>query len=325
MQQEDASPSGPVPLHAVGSPASLAGPHDGVPSPSCGDVGRGRSFCFTLFAQERLCETDCDSLRALGKSSDVRYLVFGRELCPTTGRQHLQGYIQFRNARRFNAVRGILPAGSHIELAKGTPSQNRKYCVKDGDYEEFGTTPSAANSGRKLDERLAAVFTALQDGESHMELAREQPGLYVRFHAGIMRTAEILRSNPRTDRPTVYWFYGPTGSGKSRAVYDRFPGAFFKPPGQWWDGYDHQPVVCLDDFRPEDFPYHYLLRLLDYYPLLVQVKGGFRQFNSGIVCVTCPCRPSDLYVGLSEDVTQLERRVTKCVSFPVSVSDIWTI
>lgn len=43
------------------------------------------------------------------------------------------------------------------------------------------------------------------------------------------------------------WFWGPTGSGKTRKVMDDYPGAFIKSPNANWKGYDDEEVVVIDD------------------------------------------------------------------------------
>ena len=44
--------------------------------------------------------------------------------------------------------------------------------------------------------------------------------------------------------------------------------------GKWWDGYSGQETVVLDDFKDYAMPLVELQRLLDWYPLWVEVKGG---------------------------------------------------
>ncbi|KAF8789568.1 Replication-associated protein like [Argiope bruennichi] len=75
-----------------------------------------------------------------------KYMCFGRETCPTTGRQHLQGYIYYLERQRFSVVKKSL-ANSHIEAAKGSPEQNKGYCSKDGDFTEYGELQKLRSGG----------------------------------------------------------------------------------------------------------------------------------------------------------------------------------
>ena len=46
------------------------------------------------------------------------------------------------------------------------------------------------------------------------------------------------------------------------------------PYTQWWDGYGTHDTVILDDFRGDCMRLTDLQRLLDWYPLWVEIKGG---------------------------------------------------
>ncbi|GBN06555.1 hypothetical protein AVEN_208681-1 [Araneus ventricosus] len=59
------------------------------------------------------------------------HLVLGRDSCPDTGCQHLQGFVYFNERQRFLAFKKLFP-DSHLEVAKGSPEQNKVYCTKDG-------------------------------------------------------------------------------------------------------------------------------------------------------------------------------------------------
>ena len=69
--------------------------------------------------------------------------------------------------------------------------------------------------------------------------------------------------------------WGPSGTGKSRFVAARWPDAFWKAPeSKWWDGYSGHETVVLDDFKDYGMPLVDLQRLLDWYPLWVEVRGS---------------------------------------------------
>lgn len=130
------------------------------------------------------------------------------------------------------------------------------------------------------------------------------------------------REKQRASSPEVLWYWGATGTGKSRAAAadaaERGHGlddVFWHPGGKWWDGYDRQAVVILDDFRPGNWKFAYLLRVLDRYPMRVEVKGGFRQLDSPLIIISCPKHPAECYLDSGEDLEQLLRRITTIREF----------
>ena len=68
--------------------------------------------------------------------ANIKGFVAGKEICPTTGTPHLQGYLEFRQKAR---PMGLLPKQVHWRCARGNTNQNFNYCTKDGDYVSWGT------------------------------------------------------------------------------------------------------------------------------------------------------------------------------------------
>lgn len=267
---------------------------------------RSKNYCFTLNNY-----TDDDEKRL--EELECSYLVYGRELAPTTGTPHLQGYIQFAKRVDASKLRKLLLW--HIEVAKGTAQQNRDYCTKS----ESGSTISGGivergtirhdESGRRTD--LQEIKKKILN---HVPLIEIVP--YCDNHQQL-KYAEGLSKyfNDDKDRAVeVYWYYGPTGTGKTRAAREESTGLsrwMSKGDLQWFDGYAGQTAVILDDLRlrPNTTDYSLLLRLLDRYPLSVPIKGGFVNWTPMKIWVTCPY-PPDGIPGTTEDYTQLVRRMT---------------
>lgn len=93
---------------------------------------RSRAYTFTI--NNHTFEDLCDVVNLVAD-----YIVFGFEV-GEDGTPHIQGYVHFSNARHFKSVSKMLPR-AHIEVAKGSPIQNRTYCTKGGEYYEFGECP----------------------------------------------------------------------------------------------------------------------------------------------------------------------------------------
>jgi len=68
----------------------------------------------------------------------VRYAIYGYEICPDTGREHWQTYIELFSPQRFSWVKKIYGDKTHIERKKKTRDQEREYCMKDNKFEEYG-------------------------------------------------------------------------------------------------------------------------------------------------------------------------------------------
>lgn len=85
---------------------------------------------------------------------------------------------------------------------------------------------------------------------------------------------------------------------------------------KWWDGYDNNEDVIIDDYRCNFCCFAELLRLCDRYPMKVEVKCGVRQFVAKRLYITTTRSPRDTWAGRSsEDLTQLLRRIEHVVPF----------
>ncbi len=263
--------------------------------------GRSRGWCYTLN------NYNDDDLAKLGEMVS-EYHVYGRER-GDSGTPHLQGYVHFRNAKSFSRVKRLLGGSAHLEQRQGTAGQAIAYCKKDGDYTETGVAPQ---QGLRTD--LASVRMAVMSGASMRTLIQE-----VTSYQGIRSAEKLLEylEQPRdvSVAPEIHWFYGLTGTGKSKAAFERWPNAYWVPDGKWFVGYNGHEEVIWDDFRPGHVTFSRLLRLTDRYPVSVECKGGMRQFRAKTICFTSPEHPSEMFVDADDKVDQLMRRITKITHF----------
>lgn len=264
---------------------------------------RSRSWVFTL---NNYTEGDVNFLKGL----QCNYIVFGKEVAPTTGTPHLQGYIEFATARTMTAIKKKMELSQdmHLEIRKGTPQEAREYCIKEGDVYERGDIPQANGHRKGLEEATKAVI----EGKSMDEIANEFPNEYVRYSSGLksLATVKVKPRDPKNP-PQVIWLWGLAGTGKTREAYESHKSVYIKDGTQWWDGYEGQEAIIIDDFEAIEWNYRDFLRLLDRYPYRGQFKGGYVNVNSPTIYITCEYHPSKIWTG--NKLAQVTRRLNQIV------------
>ena len=265
------------------------------------------NWCFTW---NNYCDESILSVQSFFRLQ-CKYGVFQREV-GENGTSHLQGYFQLTKKNRMAWIKNNLSSSIHLEVAKGSPSQNELYCTKE-ETRVPGTEPFVHGQiGKGKGERtdLQPLVESILAKRSIHEIVSEHPVEFIKYSTGILRMAGII-SEPRTWKTEVFWFYGPTGTCKSRRAYELAPNAYWKAGGtKWWDGYEGQDDVIIDDYRRDLCPFHELLRLLDRYPMRVEFKGGSCYFRAKRVFITTPKCPRGTWEGRTEeDLAQLIRRI----------------
>lgn len=272
---------------------------------------RFRNIVFTL---NNYTDEDIAMLKG---SEHVQYGFFGREIAPTTGTPHLQGYLQLKKQLNGRALKRFMPRAD-IEAAKGTAEQSKTYCSKETVLEEWG---KEKNPGKRND--LNALKEQVDTGAPLVEVISQ----CVNFQQ-IRFTEKLYEYKPLSaeyKKRQVYWFWGSTGSGKTRAAYDLVKEQgkdFWRSTlngGSWFNGYWGQPIAILDEVRAKKWPYGDMLELLDGYEIRIPNKGGFTIWNPEIVIITSPKKPEDCYEGQLQfgdgHIDQLLRRITEVREF----------
>lgn len=234
----------------------------------------------------------------------VRYLVYQRE-AGENQTPHLQGYVVMQKVARRSALKKLNPR-CHWEVRRGTHDEAREYCMKEeGRLEgpfEVGDPPD--KQGKRSD--LEAVKDRIIEGASSLEIANEFFGQWIRYNRAFDKYKLLLKQQ-RNEETIVSVYYGPTGTGKSRCCREKYPNAYWKSNSKWWDGYEGQEHVVIDEFYGW-FPYDFILRLLDRYPLNVETKGGIVAFTSKYIHITSNQSPNKWYKP-SLAYAPLERRI----------------
>nr|WAE42389.1 MAG: replication associated protein [Cressdnaviricota sp.] len=241
----------------------------------------------------------------LFKAIDCKYIIFGKEV-GKEGTPHLQGQIIMHNACRLPAMKRLHPA-THWEITKCLKA-SIKYCGKDGDTFELDKRVQ----GKRTD--LEACIEILKT-KGLPALKNEIPETYVKFHSGFDKLAvHYVKDRDPNDPPIVTWIWGPAGCGKTRQVVEKHKSLWMSGKTlRWWDGYENQEAVLIDDFRKDFCTYHELLRILDRYPYTVEIKGGTRKLTSKYIYITSCYSPEELFKDRMEskdNIKQLMRRIT---------------
>lgn len=216
---------------------------------------------------------------------------------------------------------------AHIVPMNGSAQDSLVYCTKeDKDALVFGTPPGGKI--KALDEGISRI----RNGHSLRDIAvaDEIGARAIAVHGRGLNMLRSLMAPARNVQspPTIVWLHGPTGHGKSRLSFEfgtllmgpgRFPWQSSTPDLQWFDGYDGQEVAILEDFRSKGVKFHFVLRLLDRYPMQVPYKGGFVNWSPAFIFITTPKCPAETFEARAqhrpEDIQQLLRRITHVFDF----------
>lgn len=92
------------------------------------------------------------------------------------------------------------------------------------------------------------------------------------------------------------WIYGLSGSGKTRAVLSLYPDCYIKPRNVWWDGYQSEEVVLVDDMDVFDKALGGKLKhWADFSPFIGETKGSSSRIRPFKLIVTSQYRISEIW------------------------------
>jgi len=264
-------------------------------------MAKTRNFVFTL---NNYLEEDVHYFL----SYECKYVCFGKEISPTTGTPHLQGYICFQHARSLAGVKQVHPR-AHWQAAKGLPSQCKAYSQKDGDFHEAGTIPvDPASKGAGEKRRWQDAYEAVSEGR-YDDVPKDILCLNLKsIEYAVARVKQASAKLQKLDDLDNEWRWGDPKSGKSEGARNENPDHYIKlPRSKWFDGYNYEPVIIIEDMDPESAKTaQFLKTLADVYVCPVEVKGGKLDIRPKRIIVTSNYHPSDIFTGI--DLEAIMRR-----------------
>lgn len=260
--------------------------------------------------------------------TEMKWLRFGQEV-GASGTPHLQGCIQFikpQTGPKNMAKRiGDWVMKCHWEPMRGAIASNVEYTGKEasaeaGTLHEFGTRPLSNTEKRKkgaaaTKEKYLEIIAAAKKGDFKW-IEENHPGDWVRMRKNIkgIREDEISKAEkPTHDVLENWWIFGETGEGKSRAVNDLVPRErlYKKMQNKWWNGYEGQDYVLIDDFDPAWPGKQALKQWTDHYSTPVETKGGYMEINPKHFIVTSNYKIDECEFK-DNDVNPIKRRFKSC-------------
>lgn len=204
----------------------------------------------------------------------------------------------------------------NIEKITSRPKMACDYAKKGRKIHEYGVCPFKDDLTKKEKNELLQTKSLTELVQSGEISIFKVPTLQRALNVLRMERMDKLQAQ----KPTVHWFYGKTGFGKTRTAWEEARSIagddiwVSLSDDKWFDGYVGQKVAILDDIRSNGWNFNMLLRLLDRYKLVVPIKGGFTRWCPEHIFITCPETPRRMYRNYQtgqpyDGIEQLERRI----------------
>lgn len=231
--------------------------------------GQLRHFGFTYNNYDKVDNWGVQLIASL-ENLGANYFIWGKEIAPSTGTPHLQGYVQLKKRKYFNVICKSLP-NIHITIIRGSSQDNIDYCQKvDEDYFEYGEHRSVARGRAKQKEDWDILVNLASEGQLD-EIREHNPreyALYYRTWNQMKMDNMVTVAEPKI----CLWIHGAPGIGKSRGAWSLLPDAYPKMSNKWWDGYKGHNDVILDDLGTHML-FDLIKRWSDRYKVIGEVKG----------------------------------------------------
>ncbi len=136
------------------------------------------------------------------------------------------------------------------------------------------------------------------------------PALYLsRYRTMHQMATDHMVKPPDLEKPCGIWIYGGTGTGKTTAARTEYGEYYSKPANKWWDGYQGEPTVIIEDLDPNHKCLgHHLKLWTDKWSFPAEVKGGMRCLRPKRVIITSQYSIYEVFDKEEATIAALERR-----------------
>lgn len=223
------------------------------------------------------------------------------------GYEHWQICCAFAKKVRLGGAKRPFPDFAHLEPSRSSAID--QYVWKDD--------TAVADSQFEFGDKGTPQRRASTDWDQVWELAKSgdiggiDACTRIRLYPTLCRISKDFLKPVGQER-SVHVFWGAPGTGKSRRAWEEAGlCAYPKDPcTKYWDGYDRNDAVVIDEFRG-DINIAHVLRWFDRYPVIVECKYGAISLCCTNIWITSNVDPRDWYPLVNEDSKQaLLRRLT---------------
>lgn len=290
---------------------------------------RSRNWVFTI---NNYSDNDIANLMSMceidspDRNPNITYMIGGFEVGEKNKTPHIQGYLELCNAVTWSSICrwNDLPDCKHWRIVPkskyATGNDNYNYCTgnsvgktANSDFFEYG---QIKQQGTRTD--WVGAKSIIQKGGSLKDVAEADFKTFIRYERGLNKYKEIIDKQSskgiRKDlHVTVLW--GDAGAGKTRFVYDNHDinDIYRLRPSNggnlWFNGYDGESILLIDDFRGW-IKFTEFLELIDIYPCPIEFKGGSTYAKWTKVFITSNIHPNKWYPKYGFPY-ELERRLHK--------------
>lgn len=255
-------------------------------------------------------------LQYLQQDPLLKAAIICREKHNETQGYHLHAVAHYSDAKYLNPAKFKFFKHGNIQKQRGTDQQAENYIMKDNDYIKYNwkTQSEKTNEKKAKLKEEKKKYNEMIIKNLCTDLV-DQGEIHINSYYNLERNKTLynLKKQKLIDQEECkgIWIYGKSGAGKSWAARHNYGNYFLKGMNKWWDGYENQPTIVLEDFQiSHGESMGYLLKIwADCYGFSGEVKGMTVPLNYKTFIVTSQYLPNQIWTD-KETRDAIYRRFT---------------
>lgn len=233
----------------------------------------------------------------------VKYALIGHEICPKTGREHLQFYIETENRVRLSTIGNKKHLNCTVFPLRRDVQEAIAYIIDNPDkpdpiYEELGVRPTDSDGARE-GSKMSQAMARKQVNQEILALARlgkfdiisdKYPGQYLRSYQVLRKIYVDSLPKPEKDNIQCILIKGKSGSGKTQFLKKHFSKDdiyWYNKNPNFYERYESEQTLVIDDLdRSHRHLLNHLKTTCDTVPNLLNVKFGSMWSNVRKIIIT---------------------------------------